>query len=96
MLPPSFIDFALSRNLADGVFLAGCADGDCYFRLGDQWTRERVAGTRDPYLRKRVDRDRLQLGHFRSHERAQRQASLAEFSSSLTARADDSPERESS
>lgn len=93
MLPPSFIDFALSRNLADGVFLAGCADGDCYFRLGDQWTRERVAGNRDPYLRKRIDRKRVRLGQFRSHQHGQRQASLAEFSSSLAARADDSPER---
>ena len=92
MLPPSFVDFALSRNLADGVFLAGCAEGDCFFRLGEQWTRERLAGSRDPYLRKRVNRSRLRLGNFRSHEQANRQASLAEFASSLAARPDDSRE----
>jgi len=61
MLPPAFIDFALSRKLADGVMLAGCAEGDCCHRLGDEWTRQRVAGERDPYLRNRVDRRRLSL-----------------------------------
>lgn len=61
MLPPSFIDFSLSRKLADGVMLAGCAETDCYFRLGDDWTSQRIAGTRDPYLRKRVPMDRLRL-----------------------------------
>ena len=61
MLPPSFIDFALSRDLADGVMLAGCGERDCYHRLGDEWTRQRMAAERDPYLRKRVPRERLAL-----------------------------------
>jgi coenzyme F420-reducing hydrogenase delta subunit len=26
MLPPSFVDFALSRRFAEGVMLAGCAE----------------------------------------------------------------------
>ena len=59
MLPPSFIDYVLSRDLADRVVLAGCSEGDCYFRLGARWTKQRIAGARDPYLRKRVPRDRL-------------------------------------
>ena len=83
MLPPSFVDFALSRDLADGVMLAGCADGDCYYRLGDQWTRERVAGQRDPYLRKRVDRDRLSLSWLPSGSQRRRARALAEFAASL-------------
>ena len=61
MLPPSFIDYALSRDLADRVVLAGCSEGDCYYRLGAEWTRQRIAGTRDPYLRKRVPRERLSV-----------------------------------
>ncbi len=61
MLPPSFIDFAISRMHADGVVLAACSDGDCYYRLGADWTRQRIAGERDPYLRKRVPRDKLGL-----------------------------------
>lgn len=61
MLPPSFIDFVITRGHADGVLLAGCADGDCHYRLGIKWTEARVAGTRDPYLRGRVPRDRLAM-----------------------------------
>ncbi len=60
-LPPSFVDFVLSRDLADGVVLAGCPGGNCHFRYGAQWTSERLAGTRDPRLRKRVDTTRLAL-----------------------------------
>ncbi len=58
-LPPSFVDYVLSRNLADGVFLTGCREGECYHRFGVDWTQARLAGTRDPYLRKRVPRERL-------------------------------------
>jgi coenzyme F420-reducing hydrogenase delta subunit len=59
MAPPSLIDFILSRNLADGVVVAGCAESACFNRLGMDWTMERFAGTRDPYLRARVPRERL-------------------------------------
>lgn len=83
MLPPSFIDFVLSRGLADGVMLGGCAEGDCFYRLGEQWTRERVAGQRDPYLRKRVDRDRLILSWLPSGSLQQRTRALQEFTASL-------------
>ena len=59
MLPPSFIDFVLSRDLADGVLITGCRDGECHYRLGARWMEERIAGERDPRLRKRVDRNRV-------------------------------------
>ncbi len=59
MLPPSFIDFVLSKNLADGVFLTGCREGDCSYRLGIKWTDARIAGERDPHIRKRVNLDRI-------------------------------------
>ncbi len=85
MLPPAFIDFALSRDLADGVMLAGCSEGGCHFRLGDEWVRQRVAGTRDPYLRKRVPRERLRLSWLATHQRSQRQAELHAFQSALRA-----------
>jgi quinol-cytochrome oxidoreductase complex cytochrome b subunit/coenzyme F420-reducing hydrogenase delta subunit len=61
-LPPSFIDYVLSRDLADGVFLAGCEGGDCQFRLGATWTEQRLARQRDPRLRKRVIGERIALG----------------------------------
>jgi len=61
-LPPAFVDLVLSRRHADGVLLAGCREGACHFRHGIRWTHERIAGTRDPYLRARVPRERLATG----------------------------------
>ena len=61
MAPPSLIDFILSRNFADGVVIAGCAESACYHRLGIAWTKQRFDRTRDPYLRARVPRDRVAM-----------------------------------
>ena len=58
-LPPSFIDFAITRNHVDGVLLTGCTSVECHYRLGINWTEQRLAGERDPYLRKRVPRERI-------------------------------------
>ncbi|HEX9790701.1 MAG TPA: cytochrome b N-terminal domain-containing protein [Kiloniellales bacterium] len=58
-LPPSFIDYVLSRDLADGVVITGCRDGECFNRYGVDWMTARLASERDPYLRKRVPRARL-------------------------------------
>ncbi|RME35170.1 MAG: hydrogenase iron-sulfur subunit [Gammaproteobacteria bacterium] len=59
MLPPVFIDYVISRNLADGVFLTGCREGDCFYRLGIDWTEQRLARKRDPRLRSRVPLERI-------------------------------------
>jgi ferredoxin/coenzyme F420-reducing hydrogenase delta subunit len=59
MLPPSMIDYTISRNFANGVFIAGCREHDCNYRLGNLWTRQRLARERDPYLRERVPAERL-------------------------------------
>ncbi len=61
MVPPPLIDYVLSRDLADAVVLAGCAESECHHRLGVAWTQQRVARTRDPYLRSRVPRERLRM-----------------------------------
>jgi coenzyme F420-reducing hydrogenase delta subunit len=50
MLPPSFVEYAL-RGGAAGVLVTGCRAGGCAFRLGNRWTEERLAGTREPHLR---------------------------------------------
>jgi ferredoxin len=60
MAPPSLIDFILSRGHADGVCIAGCAERGCQHRLGIDWTKQRFAGQRDPYLRARVPRERIE------------------------------------
>jgi len=59
-LPPSFVEYAL-RAGADGILVAGCRTGDCAFRLGDRWTEERLAATREPHLRASVPRDRIRI-----------------------------------
>ena len=59
MLPPAFVDFVLSRRLADGVLFTGCRDGDCYHRLGMRWTEQRLRRERDPQLRQRVPAERV-------------------------------------
>jgi len=59
MLPPPFLDYVLSRRLADGVVFAGCQDGNCHYRLGIEWTRRRIRSERDPHLRARVPRERI-------------------------------------
>ena len=54
-IPPPFIDYVLSRNFADGVFLAACGGSACHYRLGTERTQQRIERKRDPRLRKRVD-----------------------------------------
>ena len=61
MLPPSFVDFALSRQIAEGIMLAGCAENDCFHRLGNEWTMRRMARERDPHLRQRVPDERIDM-----------------------------------
>ena len=60
MLPPSFVEYAL-RGGAAGVLVTGCREGGCEFRLGAQWTRQRLLGQREPNLRASVPRDRLAM-----------------------------------
>lgn len=85
MLPPSFIDYALRLGAA-GVILAGCKEGACEFRLGDQWVRQRMAGLREPQLRARVPRERLRvLWPGRDHLVIQKAAADLRRSANLTA-----------
>jgi len=59
MLPPSFIDYVLSKDLADGVVITGCREGECHHRLGNVWVDGRMARERDPQLRRRVPAERV-------------------------------------
>ena len=60
-LPPAFVDYVLSRRLADGVIIAGCAENACLNRCGGAWTMERIERRRDPRLRKRIPPERIKL-----------------------------------
>jgi ferredoxin/coenzyme F420-reducing hydrogenase delta subunit len=83
MLPPSFVDYTLSRKLTQGVMLAGCAENDCYHRLGNEWTLRRMARERDPYLRERVPLERVALNWLPPGATRRRAAALAAFRDSL-------------
>jgi len=85
MVPPSLIDFVLSRNLADGVVLAGCAEGACYNRLGIVWTQQRIAAERDPYLRARVPRERLATVWASALAAHRAEADIATFTNKVSA-----------
>ncbi|MFQ5634863.1 MAG: cytochrome b N-terminal domain-containing protein [Gammaproteobacteria bacterium] len=85
MLPPSFFDFVISRRLADGVFVSGCRDGDCHFRLGERWTEQRLARERDPYVRRRVPRERIELCWVGGSRRGERKRILEDFQRRLPA-----------
>jgi ferredoxin/coenzyme F420-reducing hydrogenase delta subunit len=59
-VPPSFVEYA-TRNGAAGVVIASCPDGDCEYRLGARWTKERLAGRREPHLRANVPGGRVRM-----------------------------------
>ncbi len=61
-LPPSFIDFTLSRGHADGILLLGCQDGNCSYRFGAKWTEQRLSRQRDPMVRRRVELSKVAIG----------------------------------
>lgn len=60
MLAPSFVEYAL-RAGAEGVLVASCREGSCAYRFGQRWTAERLAGVREPHLRRSVDAQRWAL-----------------------------------
>jgi coenzyme F420-reducing hydrogenase delta subunit len=96
-VPPSFIDFVLSRGVAEGVAFTGCGEGNCRHRFGVQWTKARVAGERDPYLRRRVPRERVALlwGDTNEHGRIAKAINAFQNQlSKLPAPAKKPPERE--
>lgn len=91
-LAPPFVDFILSRGLADGVFLAGCKGGGCNYRLGAEWTAARMNRQRDPQLRRRIDQRRIALGwELDRHWRKGLQAVLEAFRAQLPGASDEPP-----
>lgn len=60
---PLLIEHAFKSGAA-GVFLAGCPEGNCYYRTGDRLLAERIAGFREPYLKKSVDLLKVRMAGF--------------------------------
>ncbi|MBI3446218.1 MAG: hydrogenase iron-sulfur subunit [Magnetospirillum sp.] len=79
MVAPSVIDYALNKDLVDGVLVTGCRPGECFHRLGPEWTAMRLAGERVPKLRGAVDKERVRLFWAASTEVKALSRDLAEF-----------------
>lgn len=58
MVHASFLSHAFKSG-ADGVMIIGCKMGDCYYREGNVWLEKRLAGEREPSIRKTVDLRRV-------------------------------------
>jgi ferredoxin/coenzyme F420-reducing hydrogenase delta subunit len=85
MLPPSMVDYLLTRKLVDGVIITACRPGECFHRLGPEWTEKRFAGERVPKLRKAVPRDRMRVIWAASTETPQLAREIAQFREELAA-----------
>ena len=83
-LPPSFIDYVISRDLADGVMLTGCLENSCDARFGIEWTKQRIARQRDPHLRNRVPHERLKTSWVGATGGSKLRKALEAFSKELT------------
>jgi F420-non-reducing hydrogenase iron-sulfur subunit len=59
MIQPIMIETALKKG-ASGVVAMGCRMGDCHYREGNKFLRERLLGTRMPKLKPNVDKKRVQ------------------------------------
>jgi len=84
-LPPSFVDYILRKDRADGVMVTGCCLENCYNRKGNQWTSERFKGERDPHLRTVAAKDdnKVRVRWGGAMEVAALKSEVAEFSNSL-------------
>ncbi|MBL4600002.1 MAG: cytochrome b N-terminal domain-containing protein [Rhizobiaceae bacterium] len=83
-LPPSFIDYVISRDLADGVMLTGCLENSCDARFGIEWIKQRIARQRDPHLRNRVPRERLKTSWVGATGGSKLRKALEAFSKELS------------
>jgi ferredoxin/coenzyme F420-reducing hydrogenase delta subunit len=61
LLPPSFIDFIARQPRVTGVLVSGCHPESCFQRQGSQWLAERIAGQRNPHVRTREGRSKVEI-----------------------------------
>ncbi len=82
MLPPSFVEYAL-REGAAGVMVSGCRANGCAYRLGNRWTEERLAGAREPHLRRSVPNEAFRIAWADRGEEAELAAALDDLRQAL-------------
>ncbi len=85
LVPPAFIDYVLRKELAEGVMISGCCEGDCYYRLGNTWMDQRFSNERMPPLRTRVPREKIRVRWLGEQGTGQLVREVAEFQTELAA-----------
>lgn len=58
-IQPIMLETALKKG-AKGVFALGCRMGDCHYREGNKFCRDRLLGKRMPKLKPSVDKSKVQ------------------------------------
>ena len=84
LVPPAFIDYVLRKNLAEGVMISGCCEGDCHYRLGNEWMNQRFDKERMPVLRTRVPREKVRLRWLGEQGTAQLAHEVSTFQADLS------------
>lgn len=59
LIQPIMIETALKKG-ASGCFATGCRMGDCHYREGNKFLKQRLEGTRMPKLKPSVDKNRVE------------------------------------
>jgi ferredoxin/coenzyme F420-reducing hydrogenase delta subunit len=85
LVPPAFVDYVLRKDLADGVMISGCCEGDCHYRLGNTWMEQRFSAERMPILRQRVPRERVRRRWLGAQGTPQLEREIAAFQRELKA-----------
>lgn len=89
LVPPAFIDYVLRKELAEGVMITGCCEGDCHYRLGNTWMDQRFSADRMPILRTRVPREFLRKRWLGVQGSKQLEQEVLQFQKDLTTMADE-------
>lgn len=77
-IQPIMLETAL-KNGAEGVFALGCRMGDCHYRDGNRFCRQRLVGERMPKLKPNVDKKRVQAYWLSAVEYDKLQEMVSEF-----------------
>jgi len=91
-LPPSFTDFVARNPAVLGVVISGCHEGDCYYRKGSEWSRQRLEGERMPHLRTGIGKHKVTMCTAGTFEKNRLLERLDDFRASLLTRSNEDDE----
>lgn len=82
MLKPDWMTKAIDSGYY-GAFVLGCPMIDCHYREGNRWILDRLAGRRQPYLKKGTDPNRVRSYFLEAVEGKELLAALRDFTEDL-------------